>query len=118
MTGYVVIGGKEYGRITATTRDSWAAEVAGRLHTLGLGWLVDRLSNHVELKAVMMLLKSRAREGEVTINNVPCGFGPGRRDGCHQVLGEVLPRGYSLTVLGTDAHGEPFKHVYKGRASQ
>lgn len=77
-----------------------------------------RLSNHVEMKAVLMLVRSGRQAATVTINNAPCGSEPGQRGGCHGVLEAFLPFGSSLTVLGTDAHGRPFRRVYHGKATE
>ncbi|HEX5405450.1 MAG TPA: DddA-like double-stranded DNA deaminase toxin [Pseudonocardiaceae bacterium] len=115
MMGYVTIDGREFGKLGATRGDPWAEQVRQRLRGLGLRrWL--RLSHHVEMKAVAVLLSVGGRGGEVRINHAPCGYEPGDPGGCHQVLSDFIPRGESLTVLGTDANGEPFQHTYQGRA--
>lgn len=116
MTGYVVVNDKDYGKLTATRRDTWAADVAARLQRLGLDRFVDQFAHHVEMKAAMAMIVSGARTGQVTINHMPCGAAPGERRGCHATLPEFLPKGSSLTVLGTDTQGQPFHHTYEGRA--
>lgn len=118
MTGYVIIEGRSWGEITATAQDTWTEEVRGRFQRLNRPEFVRRLSNHVEMKVAMMMLTTGARTAEVVINHAPCGFGVERWQGCHDVLPRFLPRGYSLTVLGTDAHGRPFQHTYEGSADQ
>jgi hypothetical protein len=118
MTGYVVIDGREYGRITATTLDSWTEVVTKRLRRLGMAGFAGYLSNHVEMKVVQMMVDAGTRSATVTINHRPCGTPFDRRPGCHDVLGAFLPRGSSLTVLGTDAAGQPFRHVYHGEADR
>jgi hypothetical protein len=116
MTGYVVIDGREYGLITATRRDPWTSSVQERLDRLGFGTRYDWLSNHVEMKVVVAMIQSGKRIATVTINNAPCGSQSGDFRGCHQLLAGFLPRGSSLTVLGTDVNGQPFQHTYQGKA--
>lgn len=117
MTGYAVINDKEYGKITATKNDTWTQEVIERFKRLGLVRFAG-LANHVEMKTAMAMIASRARTGQVTINHAPCGHEPGQPPGCHDLISAFLPKGCSLTVLGTDAQGQPFHYVYQGRAVQ
>ncbi|MGQ0841533.1 DddA-like double-stranded DNA deaminase toxin [Actinokineospora sp.] len=57
-----------------------------------------------------------ARSAQVIINHAPCGSEPGAIDGCDAVLPSFIPCGSQLTVLGTDAQGDPFHRTYKGKA--
>ncbi|MGQ0841143.1 DddA-like double-stranded DNA deaminase toxin [Actinokineospora sp.] len=119
MSGIAEIDGRSYGEISATTADTWAHEVAERAKLLGMKESVAKwLYNHVEMKAVVMMIQSGATYGRVIINHAPCGSEPGARGGCHRYLPYFLPRGSSLTVLGTDANGQPFRREYEGKADK
>jgi hypothetical protein len=121
MSGVVTVQGRDIpGVIGASRSDAWT-EMA-RDHMTKLGFPLRRiafLSNHVEVKAVVMMLQNHAREGAVTINHAPCGSEPDSRTrlGCHQSLSALLPAGHTLTVYGTTQNGEPFEHTYEGTAT-
>jgi hypothetical protein len=74
------------------------------------------MAHHVEMKTAMMMIRLGERHGKLTLNHAPCGSEPGETGGCHEFLPRILPAGFSLTVLGTDANGKPFKRTYKGTA--
>ncbi len=117
MTGIAEINGRAFGEISATTTDTWTQDVAARAQTLGLvSAAVRRLYNHVEMKAVVMMVKTGATSGRIMINHAPCGSEPGEIRGCHAYLSDFIPTGSTFTVLGTDANGNPFRSEYKGRA--
>ena len=75
-----------------------------------------RVQQHIELKAVAEMVSEKLENITLEIsNNVPCGSQPdGVRTGCHQLLGLLLPEGYSLTIKGKAHSGEPFLHTYRG----
>ncbi|WP_411431355.1 DddA-like double-stranded DNA deaminase toxin [Actinokineospora spheciospongiae] len=50
------------------------------------------------------------------MNHAPCGSEQGFPQGCHDYLPDFLPTEHTLTVLGTDARGNPFKWTYEGKA--
>ncbi|WP_084467476.1 DddA-like double-stranded DNA deaminase toxin [Actinokineospora inagensis] len=118
MTGWVLLDGKDFGEVTATRRDPWAEQAAQRIRELRVP-NADRLGNHVEVKVAVMQVAMQRKDGCVVINNAPCGSQPGSYPpGCHGTLPRILPKGYTLTVLGTDTQGNPFKHTYHGRATR
>ncbi|HEY3609228.1 MAG TPA: DddA-like double-stranded DNA deaminase toxin [Pseudonocardiaceae bacterium] len=83
-------------RLAACGRDQWNA-------------------HHVEAKLVARMIESNIRQGEVNLNNVPCGYET-TIVGCHQVLADMLPFGSSLRVRGTYGDGTmAFDRVYRGR---
>ncbi|RLK54593.1 nucleic acid/nucleotide deaminase of polymorphic system toxin [Actinokineospora cianjurensis] len=117
MTGWVQLDGRDVGEITATRSDPWADDARARLLSLGLR-RAKGLNNHVEMKTVTMMIQTNAREGRVIINHAPCGSEPGDPPGCDDVLPAFIPEGRTLTVLGTDAKGDPFKRTYHGKATR
>ncbi|MBM7776191.1 hypothetical protein JOD54_006395 [Actinokineospora baliensis] len=117
MTGFVMLDGRDAGEITATRTDIWTDEARAGLVDLGL-LRAKGLSNHVEMKAVIMMIRTGATDGRIVINHAPCGSEPGDPTGCSDVLPTFLPEGRRLTVLGTDVRGAPFKRTYHGRASR
>ncbi|MGQ0839232.1 DddA-like double-stranded DNA deaminase toxin [Actinokineospora sp.] len=60
--------------------------------------------------------KSGARSARVIMNHAPSGSEPNERRGCDALLPYFIPRGQSLTVLGSDADGNPFNRTYEGKA--
>ncbi|MBM7771612.1 hypothetical protein JOD54_001816 [Actinokineospora baliensis] len=112
------VDGQSFGELTATPQDDWTAESRARIRQLGLARRADRVANHVEMKAVAVMVRTRGRQARVIINHAPCGSEPGAWIGCHSVLPDFIPEGSSLTVLGTDARGEPFSRTYKGKATR
>jgi hypothetical protein len=118
MRGILTIGGREMGELGATDHDPWAEQARERLIALGMPPDLWYVANHVETKTVMAMIAMRARQGEVTINHASCGSWPGTPYGCHQTLEDLLPSGSTLTVYGTTRTGEPFKHTYRGKATQ
>jgi hypothetical protein len=117
MMGYVTIDGREFGKLGTARGDPWAQQVEQRLKGLGL-FRYLRLVHHVEMKAAAILLAVAGAEGEVRINHAPCGSAPRQRSGCHEALPHFIPKGRTLTVMGTDADGQPFLQTYRGRAPQ
>ncbi|MDQ3401777.1 MAG: hypothetical protein M3548_00055 [Actinomycetota bacterium] len=118
MTGHVLLDGRDVGTISATRADVWTDEVAARIDSLGMPDDMFALTNHVEMKTVAMMIRNGARYARVIINHAPCGSGPGLMIGCDQFLSDFIPKGYSLTVLGTDQNGNPFKRTYHGRVGR
>jgi hypothetical protein len=118
MTGHVLISGRSYGMITATRVDPWREEAVRRIRVLNLPRRFEALANHVEMKTVLMMIKSGATAAQIVINHASCGSEPGETGGCDAVLPELLPRGSTLTVLGTTAQGQPFHRTYEGRADE
>jgi hypothetical protein len=116
-TGIVEMGGRSYGEVRPSRGDMWSQEVVKRIDALGMSRRAKRYDNHVEMKAAAMLVMSNALEGRVIINHAPCGSEPGAYEGCDTFLAAFIPEGSVLTVLGTDAQGESFKRVYRGRAA-
>ncbi|HVK21299.1 MAG TPA: DddA-like double-stranded DNA deaminase toxin [Actinokineospora sp.] len=116
MTGHIEIDGRDYGQLTATHQDVWAVEVAQRIRTLGLPADALNVKNHVEMKAVLVMVTSGARNARVIINHAPCGSEPRAPIGCAQFLPVFIPEGCTVTVLGTDAQGNPFQQEFRGRA--
>ncbi|WP_253888775.1 DddA-like double-stranded DNA deaminase toxin [Actinokineospora diospyrosa] len=112
------IDGQSFGELSATVQDDWTVESRARIRALGLARRADRVANHVEMKAVVVMVRTRGRQARVIINHAPCGSEPGAWIGCHSVLPDFIPEGSSLTVLGTDARGEPFFRTYKGKATR
>ncbi|WP_146108175.1 SCP1.201-like deaminase [Actinokineospora auranticolor] len=116
MTGYVFLNGRSTGEIGATRFDPWAEAMVERLEELDLPDAID-IHHHVEMKVVIMQIQNGATHGQVIINHAPCGTRRrSPRPTCDSTLPKVLPTGYSMTVLGTDASGNPFKKTYHGRA--
>ncbi|GAA1253241.1 hypothetical protein GCM10009676_45400 [Prauserella halophila] len=74
------------------------------------------MAHHVEMKTAAMMIRLGERNGTLTLNHAPCGSEPDETGGCHDYLARILPLGFSLTVLGTDANGNPFTRTYKGTA--
>lgn len=93
--------------------DSWADTAGERLRERGVP---DYLRFHVEMKLVALMIDTRATTAEVAINHAPCGSEPGTFGGCHDNLETVLPTGYTLTVYGSTADGQPFTRTYQGSA--
>ncbi|MGX7825496.1 DddA-like double-stranded DNA deaminase toxin [Actinokineospora sp. 24-640] len=119
MTGIVEVGGRFLGEISATTTDIWTEEVARRTQRLGLTDPTVRvLYNHVEMKTVAMMIRSGATHARIVINHAPCGSEPRAGKGCDAYLPEFIPAGSTLTVLGTDRNGNPFRRDYTGKASE
>ncbi|CRK59582.1 hypothetical protein [Alloactinosynnema sp. L-07] len=116
MTGHVEIAGRSYGTLTATTQDPWTRDAVQRVKLLGFSFAEMRLANHVEMKAVMIMIQNGADECRVIINHASCGSEPGAAGGCDSFLPHFIPAGSALTVMGTDANGGPFTRVYRGRA--
>ncbi|GAA3031691.1 SCP1.201-like deaminase [Actinokineospora globicatena] len=118
MTGWVRLDGHDVGEIGATRNDPWAEKAAHRISALRVP-NADQLNNHVEVKVVVMQIEMRRTQGQVVINHAPCGSETGSYlPGCHRALPRILPEGYTLTVLGTDVDGNPFKHIYHGKATR
>ncbi|CRK58053.1 hypothetical protein [Alloactinosynnema sp. L-07] len=118
MTGQVEIDGRFMGTVGATARDTWTEQVVRRVQVLGLPIEAFAVVNHVEMKTVAMLVMGNGRHARVVINHAPCGSEPTATVvGCEQFLPAFLPKGNTLTVHGTDAHGNPFERTYVGRAS-
>ncbi|RLK60074.1 DddA-like double-stranded DNA deaminase toxin [Actinokineospora cianjurensis] len=115
IVGLVQLDGRDFGAITATRSDSWADSVARRLAELGGNM---NLFNHVEMKTVAMMLETGAKHGQVIMNHAPCGSERGHPPGCEQALPSFIPAGRSLTVLGTDAQGNPFERTYHGEGTR
>jgi hypothetical protein len=115
MMGYATVDGRDLGKLGASRSDPWAEQVQARLRELGL-YQYLWLSHHVEMKTVALLLSAAGSHAEARINHAPCGSEPRQGSGCHQVLPDFIPKGRSLTVMGTDSHGAPFRHTYQGRA--
>ncbi|RLK59676.1 DddA-like double-stranded DNA deaminase toxin [Actinokineospora cianjurensis] len=118
MTGILEINGTPFGELSATRQDDWARGSAERSRQLGIHDDAEGITHHVEMKAVIVMITSGATRARVIINHAPCGSEPGLAGGCHRLLPWFIPRGSSLTVLGTDAQGEPFQRIYEGRAAQ
>ncbi|MCP2301130.1 SCP1.201-like deaminase [Actinokineospora globicatena] len=117
IVGYVQLDGQDFGSITAIRTDPWATAVARRVLALKLR-RGKTLFNHVEMKTVAMMIETGAKHGQVIINHAPCGSERNKPPGCEQALPEFIPAGRSLTVLGTDAQGQPFKRTYHGKAEK
>jgi hypothetical protein len=76
-----------------------------------------QFANHVEMKAVAAMIASGSMNARVIINHAPCGSEPRNGIGCEQFLPAIIPAGSTLTVLGTDAQGNPFERIYDGKAT-
>ncbi|CRK61500.1 hypothetical protein [Alloactinosynnema sp. L-07] len=116
MTGHIEVDGRDYGTLSATHQDTWTTEVAQRIRALGMPADALNVKNHVEMKAVVATVRSGARNARVIINHAPCGSEPRAPIGCEQYLPVFIPKGCSVTVLGTDAQGNLFQQTYLGRA--
>jgi hypothetical protein len=116
MTGHIEIGGRSYGTLTATTQDHWTRDAVQRVRLLGFSFAEMRLANHVEMKAVVIMIQNGATDGRVIINHSPCGSEPGAAGGCDSLLPHFIPAGSTLTVMGTDANGSSFLRSYTGKA--
>ncbi|GAA1213195.1 DddA-like double-stranded DNA deaminase toxin [Prauserella alba] len=118
VVAYPELGGRALGHITPNRDDPWTAEARDALRKRDIPDAVTRrLAHHVEMKTATMMIKLGERHGKLTLNHAPCGSEPGATGGCHAYLPAILPTGFSLTVLGTDVDGKPFKRIYKGTAS-
>ncbi|MGQ0838194.1 DddA-like double-stranded DNA deaminase toxin [Actinokineospora sp.] len=117
MIGHVECDGRAFGTISATKTDPWSADVVQRANSLGLHGAASRLYNHVEMKAVAAMVQIGARRARIIMNHAPCGSEPRASVGCDSILANFIPTGSSLTILGTDAHGNPFQRTYEGRAA-
>ncbi|MBM7770876.1 uncharacterized protein (DUF2164 family) [Actinokineospora baliensis] len=115
ISGWVQLDGKQTGEITATRSDPWAEESLSRMEELDPRRAAG-LAHHVEMKVIVMMVASGSRHGQVIINHAPCGSEVGDLPGCHTSIPRCLPEGRTLTVLGTDRNGDPFKHTYHGKA--
>lgn len=73
------------------------------------------LGMHVGMTVAVMMMDARVRTGTIVINNAPCGSEDDNSPGCHQYLERFLACGYSLTVSGTTAAGQPFSYVCIGK---
>lgn len=114
---YPVLGSRKLGHITPNRDDPWTAEARKELVQRGFRTIIaQRMAHHVEMKTAAMMIRLGERHGTLTLNHAPCGSEPGETGGCHNYLARILPLGFSLTVLGTDANGNPFKRTYKGTA--
>lgn len=117
VVGKIKIGDRVIpGSYSSGESDVFSDEAAQRLRTIGRGRLAY-LAYHVEIRAASMLRRSGVQDAEVAINHVPCGY-QAKAQGCHQVLEEFMPEGQTLTVSGTDRHGQPFRHTYHGKGPQ
>ncbi|MDQ3402415.1 MAG: hypothetical protein M3548_03345 [Actinomycetota bacterium] len=116
-TCHVEVDGRAYGEVRATRNDVWTQEVVKYMSSLKLPAWARQYSNHVEMKAVMMLVMSNGKSACVVVNHAPCGSEAGVPIGCDILLPRVIPRGSSVTVLGTDAQGNPFERTYSGEVS-
>ncbi|GLZ43312.1 hypothetical protein Acsp05_69360 [Actinokineospora sp. NBRC 105648] len=117
IIGYIEVDGRYVGTVTAARGDTWAQDAWQRLTDLGM-FAARRVHNHVEMKAVVILVQGNAKHATVVINHAPCGSRAGELPGCHTFLPGFIPRGRSLTVLGTDRNGDPFQRTYDGEASR
>ncbi|KMS86579.1 hypothetical protein ACZ91_35990 [Streptomyces regensis] len=118
MVAYPEIGGRKLGHITPNRDDPWVAEAKTEMLKRGIpSAAARRLANHVEIKTATMMIRRGEREGRLVLNHAPCGSEPGATGGCHDYLPDMLPAGFTLTVLGTDIHGNAFRHTYRGTAS-
>lgn len=114
---YPEIGGRRLGHLTPSRDDPWTEEARQELIKRGFRAIVARrMAHHVEMKTAAMMIRLGERQAKLTLNHAPCGSEPGETGGCHDYLTRILPQGFSLTVLGTDANGQPFKRTYKGTA--
>ncbi|CRK55686.1 hypothetical protein [Alloactinosynnema sp. L-07] len=116
--GIIEIDGRMFGEMRPTRDDVWHRDVIDRIDAIGLSRRAKRYANHVEMKAAFMVVTSKGRHGRVILNHAPCGSEPGAFEGCETFLAELLLKGNSLTVLGTDAQGNPFARIYHGKAVQ
>jgi hypothetical protein len=113
----IKIGSDEIpGLFASNTWDAWVDDAKQRMATLRIR-APGYLANHVEIRAATMMIHSGVRDGEIVMNHVPCGYAD-RARGCHQVLEQFLPSGTTLTVLGSDQAGRPFRYTYRGKAPQ
>ncbi|SES46327.1 DddA-like double-stranded DNA deaminase toxin [Actinokineospora terrae] len=71
IVGYIQLDGRDFGAITAIRTDPWAIAVARRVAELKLR-RSRTLFNHVEMKAVAMMIETGARHGQVIVNHAPC----------------------------------------------
>lgn len=115
IVGHINLDGRDVGTIGAAFGDVWEKDSTSRMRALGLRRALG-VAHHVEMKAVVMMIKTGARHARVIINHSPCGSQPGASLGCDTFLPDVVPQGSTVTVLGTDAHGEAFERTYHGRA--
>jgi SCP1.201-like deaminase len=117
--GVAYLAGRRIGVVVSGNRDPrtgdadpYAALARARLRSCGLD---DWNGHHVEAKLVARMLESRVPEGEVNLNNVPCGW-EAAIQGCHQILPDMLPQGTILRVRGTYSDGtRAFDRIYQGR---
>ncbi|MBK1784453.1 hypothetical protein JHE00_08950 [Prauserella sp. ASG 168] len=117
LVAFPELGGRKLGHITPDRDDPWTGEARTELVKRGIpNAVARRLANHVEMKTATMMIRLGERHGRLTLNHAPCGSEPGATGGCHEYLPDILPAGFSLTVLGTDVNGTPFKRTYKGTA--
>ncbi|CCH28933.1 DddA-like double-stranded DNA deaminase toxin [Actinosynnema sp. NPDC047251] len=63
------------------------------------------VTTHVEMKIAGQMRRDGIREATLVIDNVPCA----KLLGCENLIGVVLPAGYSLTVHGTGGYRRTFK---------
>lgn len=68
-----------------------------------------RTETHVEIKIAAYMRERNIRSVTLVINHIPCDGGP---FSCDQLIAQILPAGFSLTVYG--AHG--FVRCYQGGA--
>lgn len=62
------------------------------------------VTTHVEMKLAAQMRRDGIREATLVIDNVPCA----KILGCENLIGVVLPAGYSLTVHGTGGYRRTF----------
>ncbi|GLZ41568.1 DddA-like double-stranded DNA deaminase toxin [Actinokineospora sp. NBRC 105648] len=115
LEAFIQIDGKPIGSITPARGDVWAQRAARRSFDLEL-WQADDVSNHVEMKAAVILVEGRGTHAQVILNHAPCGSEKYDPAGCDDYLPDFIPIGRSMTVLGTDARGNPFRRTYEGKA--
>lgn len=118
LVAYPELDGRLLGRITPSRDDPWTGEARAELLSRGIPRAAARrLAHHVEMKTAAMMIRLGKRDGKLTLNHAPCGSTPGMTGGCHEYLPDMLPAGFTLTVLGTDSHGNAFRYTYRGTAS-
>ncbi|GAA3037167.1 DddA-like double-stranded DNA deaminase toxin [Actinokineospora globicatena] len=115
IAGWIQLDGAHIGEITATPNDLWAEASAERMADLDPRRAAF-VAHHVEMKVIAMMVSLGTRHGQVIINHAPCGSEQGDPPGCHTSIPRCLPTGRTLTVLGIDRNGNPFKHTYHGKA--
>lgn len=100
--------GEDDAEVVSSGRDEESRQVVAALRERGVGRApMLRVTEHVEMKVAVRMIRGEVRHTEVVINNSACE-GP---YGCDRLLPVLLPAGYSMTV-----HGPGYKRTFHGGA--